>query len=281
MTNRRSFITGVAGLAAATAIPNVFAQAAAATGSTEPTLARVQRTKTLRIGAVRGAAPYYNKDLASGEWGGFMIDFAKSLAASLNVKLDITETTWGNSVLDLQTHKIDLFFGMNPTPARREVIGFTEPLFLNAFTVVSKKEFKTWADLNKPEVKIAVDIGSSHDQMISRVCPNATIVRLEKADDATLALQTGRVDAQVLVWLLALNILKKNPALGKMYVPQPLEATSTNIGVPKEEDKAWVETINKWIAAERAAGKIKPTVLGNLQKLSAVKPEDVPAQIPL
>ncbi len=281
MTNRRSFITGVAGLAAATAIPNVFAQAAAATGSTEPTLARVQRTKTLRIGAVRGAAPYYNKDLASGEWGGFMIDFAKSLAASLNVKLDITETTWGNSVLDLQTHKIDLFFGMNPTPARREVIGFTEPLFLNAFTVVSKKEFKTWADLNKPEVKIAVDIGSSHDQMISRVCPNATIVRLEKADDATLALQTGRVDAQVLVWLLALNILKKNPALGKMYVPQPLEATSTNIGVPKEEDKAWVETINKWIAAERASGKIKPTVLGNLQKLSGVKPEDVPAQIPL
>ena len=241
----------------------------------------MQRTKTLRIGAVRGAAPYYNKDLASGEWGGFMIDFAKSLAASLNVKLDITETTWGNSVLDLQTHKIDLFFGMNPTPARREVIGFTEPLFLNAFTVVSKKEFKTWADLNKPEVKIAVDIGSSHDQMISRVCPNATIVRLEKADDATLALQTGRVDAQVLVWLLALNILKKNPALGKMYVPQPLEATSTNIGVPKEEDKAWVETINKWIAAERAAGKIKPTVLGNLQKLSGVKPEDVPAQIPL
>lgn len=281
MTNRRSFITGVAGLAAATAIPNVFAQAAAATGSTEPTLARVQRTKTLRIGAVRGAAPYYNKDLASGEWGGFMIDFAKSLAASLNVKLDITETTWGNSVLDLQTHKIDLFFGMNPTPARREVINFSEPLFLNAFTVVSKKDYKTWADLNKPEVKIAVDIGSSHDQMISRVCPNATIVRLEKADDATLALQTGRVDAQVLVWLLALNILKKNPSLGKMTVPQPLEATSTNIGVPKEESKAWVETINKWIAAERAAGKIKPTVLGNLEKLSGVKPEDVPAQIPL
>ena len=281
MTNRRSFITSVAGIAAASALPNVFAQAAAATGSTEPTLARVQRTKTLRIGAVRGAAPYYNKDLASGEWNGFMIDFAKSLAASLNVKLEINETTWGNSVLDLQTHKIDLFFGMNPTPARREVIGFTEPLFLNAFTVVAKKEFKSWADLNKPEVKIAVDIGSSHDQMISRVCPNATIVRLEKADDATLALQTGRVDAQVLVWLLALNILKKNPSLGKMYVPMPLEATSTNIGVPKEEDKAWVETINKWIVAERTAGKIKPTVLGNLQKLSGVKPEDVPPQIPL
>ena len=111
--------------------------------------------------------------------------------------------------------------------------------------------------------------------------PNATIVRLEKADDATLALQTGRVDVQVLVWLLALNVLKKNPSLGTMIVPMPLEATSTNIAVPKEDDKAWLETINKWIEAERAAGKIKTTVLQNLQKLSGVRPEDVPPQIPL
>lgn len=117
--------------------------------------------------------------------------------------------------------------------------------------------------------------------MISRVCPKATIVRLEKADDATLALQTGRVDVQVLVWLLALNVLKKNPSLGTMIVPMPLEATSTNIGVPKEDDKAWLEYINKWIVQERAAGKVKSTVLQNLQKLSGVRPEDVPPQIPL
>src|SRR5450830_1312420 len=278
MPNRRHFITNIAGLAAASAVPFAFAQSAG-----ESTMARIKRTKVLRIGGVRGQAPYYNKDLVSGEWVGFMIDFAKSLAASLDVKLEVLETTWGNSVLDLQTRKIDVFFGMNPTPVRREAVGFSEPLFNNAFTVVAKKGFtpKTWAELNNPNVKIGVDIGSSHDQMISRVCPNATIVRLEKADDATLALQTGRVDVQVLVWLLALNVLKKNPSLGTMIVPMPLEATSTNIGVPKEDDKAWLEYVNKWIVQERAAGKIKATVLENLQKLSGVRPEDVPPQIPL
>src|SRR5450830_490977 len=280
MQNRRRFITNVAGLAAASYLPGAFAQSAPAG---ESTFARIKRTKTLRIGGIRGQAPYYNKDLVTGEWVGFMIDFAKSVAASLNVKLEILETTWGNSVLDLQTRKIDIFFGLNPTPVRREAVGFSEPLFRNAFTVVAKKGFtpKTWEELNNPGVKIAVDIGSSHDQMISRVCPNATIVRLEKADDATLALQTGRVDVQVLVWLLALNVLKKSPGLGTMIVPMPLEATSTNIAVPKEDDKAWLETINKWIEQERAAGKIKTTVLQNLQKLSGVRPEDVPPQIPL
>ncbi len=278
MPNRRHFITNIAGLAAASAVPFAFAQSAG-----ESTMARIKRTKVLRIGGVRGQAPYYNKDLVSGEWVGFMIDFAKSLAASLDVKLEVLETTWGNSVLDLQTRKIDVFFGMNPTPVRREAVGFSEPLFNNAFTVVAKKGFtpKTWAELNNPNVKIGVDIGSSHDQMISRVCPNATIVRLEKADDATLALQTGRVDVQVLVWLLALNVLKKNPSLGTMIVPMPLEATSTNIAVPKEDDKAWLEFINKWIVQERNAGKIKTTVLQNLQKLSGVDPKDVPPQIPL
>lgn len=282
MHNRRRFIAHGVTLAALGAgyLPGAFAQT---TAGGESTYARIKRTKVLRIGAVRGQAPYYNKDLVSGEWVGFMIDFAKSLAASLGVKLEVQETTWGNSVLDLQAHKIDVFFGLNPTPVRRETVGFSEPLFNNAFTIVAKKGFapKTWAELNNPGVKIGVDIGSSHDQMITRVCPNATIVRLEKADDATLALQTGRVDCQVLVWLLALNVLKKNPSLGSMIVPMPLEATSTNIGVPKEDDKAWLDTVNKWIAQERAAGKIKVTVLDNLQKLSGVRPEDVPPQIPL
>jgi len=81
--------------------------------------------------------------------------------------------------------------------------------------------------------------------------------------------------------LLALNVLKKNPSLGTMIVPMPLEATSTNIAVPKEDDKAWLEFINKWIVQERNAGKIKTTVLQNLQKLSGVDPKDVPPQIPL
>ena len=65
MQNRRKFIANVAGLAAAGYLPGAFAQSAPAG---ETTFARIKRTKVLRIGGVRGQAPYYNKDLASGEW---------------------------------------------------------------------------------------------------------------------------------------------------------------------------------------------------------------------
>lgn len=283
MSNRRHFMTLLAASAAATGaglLPaHVLAQAA---GAVESAWARVQRTKTLRIGAVNGAAPYYHKALGSNEWQGFMIDFAQSFATSLGVKLVITETTWGNSVLDLQSNKIDVFFGINPTPARAEVIDFSDPLFSNAFVFVARKglEVKTWADVNKPEIRIAVDLGSSHDQAVTKLAPQATIIRLEKAADATLAVQSGRADLQVLVPVLALTVVSKNPSIGRVIVPTPIESTTTTIGLRKESNPDMREAVNKWIAQERAADKVRPVVLRNLEKLSGVKPEQVPAELP-
>jgi polar amino acid transport system substrate-binding protein len=275
MKNRRQFIANVA---AAAGLTSLALEPAWAQDSSESTWARINRTKTLRIGAVGGAAPYYQKDLATGEWQGFMIDFAKSLAASLNVKLDINETTWGNAVLDLQANKLDVFFGLNPTPQRMLVVDFSDPLFNNAFVLLARQGFSpaTWAELNDPNVKIAVDIGSSHDQMVTKTCPKAQIIRLEKSADASLAVQTGRADAQVLVTVLALTVVSKNPAIGHVVLPTPVQATTTNLGFRKETDRTWVEYVDKWIAQTRAGGKVKDVVLANLQKLSGVRPEQIP-----
>jgi polar amino acid transport system substrate-binding protein len=277
MTNRRQFIASVG----AASVASGWAGQALAQVEAESAWARIHRTKVLRIGAVAGAAPYYHKDLASGEWQGFMIDFAKSLAGSLNAKLDINETTWGNSVLDLQSNKIDVFFGLNPTPARALVVDFSDPLFNNAFVLVARKGFspKTWEELNKPDVKVAVDIGSSHDQMVTKTLPNAQIIRLEKAADATLAVQTGRADCQVLAVVLALTVISKNPTVGHIVLPTPTQATTTNLGFRKEPDRQWVEYVNKWIAQTRASGKVKQVVLANMQALSGVKPDQVPTEI--
>ncbi|MBV9889362.1 MAG: transporter substrate-binding domain-containing protein [Rhizobacter sp.] len=276
MTNRRQFIATMC----ATSFTSFAVEGSSAQGDgTESAWSRIHRTKTLRIGAVGGAAPYYQKDLASGEWQGFMIDFAKSLASNLDVKLDISETTWGNAVLDLQSNKLDVFFGLNPTPARMLVVDFSDPLFNNAFVLLARKDFNpaTWAELNDANVRIAVDIGSSHDQMVSKTCPKAQIIRLEKSADASLAVQTGRADAQVLVTVLALTVVSKNPSIGHVVLPTPVQATTTNLGFRKEADHTWVEYVNKWIAQTRASGKVKDVVLANLQKLSGVRPEQIPA----
>lgn len=251
-----------------------FAKTALAANSLE----RVKSSGVLRIGAVADGAPYYQKSLVNGTWRGFYIDICQKLADDLGVKLAITETTWGNSVLDLQAEKIDVFFGLNVTPERQKVIDFSGPVFNNAFTLVVRKGVpgKSWEDFNKPEMRIAVDAGSSHDSAVTRHAPKAEVARLKTASDATAALQAGRADAQCLVLILALSLLAKNSSIGELVLPTPLDSSTSNAGFRREDDQTWREYVSKWIVANRDSGFIKGAIVKNMA-LVGVKESDFPS----
>jgi polar amino acid transport system substrate-binding protein len=170
--------------------------------------------RVVRVGAVGGQAPYCTRDLASGEWRGCIPEFGRDLAKALDAKAAFVETNWDNAVLDLQADKVAICFGLNPTPQRALAIDFTHPLFNNLFTLNARLGFRkaTWDAMNVPAVRVALEIGTSYDQAISETCPKATFVRPKSNNEATLAVQTGKADCQVLVALLALSALKRNPA---------------------------------------------------------------------
>lgn len=271
--DRRQFNKLVAVGAGSAAAGLLTSTGAWAAGSLE----RVKSSGTLRIGAVADGAPYYQKVVTDGSWRGFYVDICKKLADDLGVKLSILETTWGNSVLDLQADKIDVFFGLNPTPERQKVIDFSGPVFKNAFTMVTKKGLgaKSWADFNKPEMRIAVDIGSSHDAAVTRLAPLAEITRLKTASDATAALQAGRVDAQCLVLILSLSLRAKNAAIGEVVMPTPGDFTTSNAGFKREADQSWREFVDGWISKERDGGFVKTAIVKNME-LVGVKESDFP-----
>lgn len=283
MVSRRNLVTA-AGVAAvglgAVAASATAAMAQAPAGETA--FERIRRTKKLRIGAVAGAAPYYNKDINSGQWGGFYIDLSKALAEELEVELEITETTWGNSVLDLQSGKTDIFFGLNPTPKRALVVDFSVPVFNNAFTMIAKKGLgkKTWDEFNNPAVRIAVDAGSSQDQVATRLCPKAQILRFKAVDEAAAAVMTGRADAQCIVMMLSMTMLKKNPGLGELVVPTPVFATTSNAGFRREADKTWRDYVNTWLDFNRGLGLIRQVIVKNMESVGITE-ADMPAGVSL
>ena len=244
-------------------------------------MARVKRTGRLRLGAINGATPYFNKDLATGEWKGFCADFGRDMAKYMRAEVEWVETTWGNAVLDVQTNKIDAQLAMAPTPQRREVVDFSNPLYNNINTVVARKglEFQRWEDLNKPEIRIAVDVGSSHDQLVTRILPKATVLRFETSAAATMALQSGRVDCQVLVVLLSTALLVKLPDLGHIVFPTPDEMAPTNVGIRKQSDRAFTNAVNAWLDDSRKAGRIRDAIVSNMQTLAHVPPNAFPPQL--
>jgi polar amino acid transport system substrate-binding protein len=259
----------------------ILAFGAASAQDAETSLARVQRTKVLRLGAIAGAIPYFAKDLATSKWEGFGPDFGESLARSLGAKVEYVETTWGNAVLDLQANKIDAMFGMAPTPQRMEVVNFSDTLFENTYTVVCKAGVpqKSWEQLNSPDMKIVVDVGSSHDQLATRLLPKADVTRLENSGAATMSLQTGRSDCQILVVLLAQPLLAKRASIGTMYIPQPVYTAPVSIGLRKDTDPGMQKAVNAWLKEYRARGEVRGVILKNMEKLAGVPATAFPAEI--
>jgi polar amino acid transport system substrate-binding protein len=279
MVTRREVasIFGLGAVDAATMAGGVKAETAPEAATT---FERVRRTKKLRIAAIVGTEPYYHKDLATGQWSGFCVSMAQDLAKALEAELEIVESTWGNSVLDLQSNKIDIMFGLSPTPSRALVVEFTRPIMNNTFTIIAKPSFeaKNWADLNKPSVKVAVDIGSTHDLFARRTLPNATLVALKTPDEAMLAAQSGRADCVIQVVMLSLVTVKKNPNVGRILIPAPLSQQPTCCGVRVDPDQRFRSFVDNWLDYNRALGSIRSWITENLA-LVGVKPEDVPPEV--
>src|SRR5271154_7239573 len=222
------------------ALASAVASPASAEAAADNTLDRIRADKTLRIAVLPGELPYFNKDLATGTWSGFSIDMANDIAKLLDVKLDYTESTYGNSILDLQANKVDLGFALNPTPQRALVVDFTSLVFPHPFGAMLKKglDAKTWGDINKPEVKIAVDVGSANEAVARRFAPNATIKSMKSRDEVMLEMASGRVDVVVNALVLGLTAIAKNPSLGTYKILQsPAVTVASGCAVRREPDK--------------------------------------------
>lgn len=283
MVTRRE-IGSLVGLGAAAAIiadsaghQAVAQTAPAAPASGETTFAQIRRTRKLRIAGIVGTEPYYHKDIATGQWSGFCVSMATDLAKSLEAEVEIIESSWGNSVLDLQANKIDIMFGLSPTPSRALIVEFTRPIMNNTFTIIAKSGFEptSWEDLNKPEVRVAVDIGSTHDLFARRTLPKATLVALKSPDDAVLAVQSGRAECLIQVAMLSLVTVKKNTKVGKVIIPTPVVAQPTCCGVRIDGDSRFRTYVDNWLEYNRSLRALREWIVSSLS-LVGIQEQDIP-----
>jgi polar amino acid transport system substrate-binding protein len=279
--DRREALRYALAIGSGAALASALASPASAEAAADNTLERVRSSKVMRIAVLPGELPYFNKDLASGTWSGMCIEMANDLAKLLDVKLEYTESTYGNSILDLQSNKIDVGFALNPTPQRALVVDFCGAVFNHPFGAMLRKglEAKTWADINKPEVKIAVDAGSANEAVARRFASNATIKSLRSRDEVMLEMSSGRVECVVNALVLGLTAIAKNPNLGTYKILQsPSVAIPSSMGVRREPDKTWRDFLATWIDYNRGIGQMREWFIKGLS-LSGVKAEDVPVEL--
>ncbi len=269
------------GAAAALLPAGAMIGSAQAQPANEVTFDRIRRTSTLRIAALPGELPYFQKDLTTGEWGGACIDMAKDIAKVFDAKLEYVEATYGTSVLDLQSNKVDLAFALNPTPQRALSIGFAHAAIVHPIGAVVRNGLNptTWDDINKPDIRIVYDIGSLHEVVAKRYCPKAQLTGYQTRDQCTLAMSSGRADVHVLAAILGLAALGKNPQLGHYaMLTNPLVALPSCIAIQREPDTRFMDVINAWIDFNRGTAQIREWLLDGLGKFG-VSRDQIPASL--
>jgi polar amino acid transport system substrate-binding protein len=269
---------GAATISTVAATGTAAAQTYASSGP-EATFDRIRRTGVLRIAALPGELPFFHKDLSTGEWSGVAIDMAMSISSTLGAKLEYIESTYANSVLDLQANKIDLAFALNPTPQRALAIGFTRAYYMHPFGYVARRGFtaKTWDDLNKPEIRVVSLIGSLTDVLLARYAPKAQVIGAKQGDDAILLMQAGRADCVMYALIQALSVSARAPMLEQVTLLQgPYVALPSAMGVQMESDRRWRDFLNSWTDYNNGTRQVGAWMRHGLLQMG-VKPESIPS----
>ncbi len=237
MTMSPSDRRGLLGLGAATAALAATPAAAQGAGGS---LQRIRDRGEFRIGTP-ATEPWFFKDQRSGEWHGIGWGVGVALAQVLGVRPVAVETTWGTAAAGLQTDQFDVLFCMDATPERALALDFpSQAMFYYAQAALLKDGLaaRTWEDLNKPELRLGVILGTSPDRDLTARMNRAQIERFPNGDEAAAAFQAGRVDALSL-FHPALVLLRNRLRRGTIVLPEPIRMSATSAGVRRDPDKSF------------------------------------------
>ena len=225
---RRIVVQGIAGSLAV----GIMALAPAARAEQPDTLLQqIKQRGTIQV--CDGAYPPYNvKDPKTGEWQGLDDDIAAALGTALGVKVEHVDTSFSTLIPSLATRKCDLSIAATYiTPARAEQVLFTRSFAAETKTIFvpENSTAKTYGDIDKEGVTIAVRAGTAEETYAKRFFKHATVKTL--TSDATqphlLEVATGRADAAFAgnigsrIFIKQNSNLKLRPLGDKLLDPTP------------------------------------------------------------
>lgn len=276
--SRRAVLAAGAGLLAGMASP-----ARAATSSWQAIMER----GTVRFGVMPSHGPYH--DLQDGKWVGFAIQMGHDCMAALGeamkkpLRAEYVETSLATVILDLQSDKLDLYFGLTASAERRRAVTLFGPIYELPECAINGRGFNPgdkWSDYDKKSVSVAVVMGSTDEQAAQKMLPNADVRSLKSTAEAILDVQSGNSKAMINTLLSGMMAKKQTPNLGNPVVLQPLVSQPSTGGTRKDGDGRFGAFLDDWAKTYRASGRSKAVIL-EAMKHFGLDTSDLPASLQL
>jgi len=129
---------------------------------------------------------------------GIDIDNARDLATELRVRVEFVDSSFARLIDDVVGDQCDIaMFAIGITPARQEKLRFTQPHLASdifAITTKSNRRIKTWADIDRSGMVVAVAKGTLHEPVMRAKLKQAELLVVDTPAAREQEVQSGRAD---------------------------------------------------------------------------------------
>ncbi|POU74422.1 cysteine ABC transporter substrate-binding protein [Leclercia sp. LSNIH6] len=199
-------------------------------------LADIKAAGVVKVATFDANPPFGSVDAKSHELVGYDVDFAKALAKSLGVKLELVATNPANRIPLLQSGKADLIVAdITITPERAQVIDFSTPYFVTGqqFLVPAKGADKLEA---YSKARIGAVKGTTGEQALHQRFPQSRVLSYDDIPLALTALRNDNVQAITQDSTILAGLLAQAPDKANFKIlPDLLSKEEIGVGVKKGE----------------------------------------------
>lgn len=220
-------------------------------------LHRILENGVLRVGTTGDFNPMSFRDPATNEYVGFDIDVAKALAKDMEVEIEFVPTDWKTLINGILADKYDISTSASLNMQRAKVAGFSEAyVSFGTVPMTLKKnlaKFDGWASINKPDVSVAVTLGTVFEGQAKEYFPDAKIVAVEAPARDYQEVLANRAEVSITSNVEAASLMQNYPELTVIPIDQ---ARSRRPGafLLAQDDQVWINFVNHWIDLMHAQG---------------------------
>ncbi|MDX9700323.1 MAG: ABC transporter substrate-binding protein [Rhodocyclaceae bacterium] len=221
--------------------------------------------KVLQSGEVRVCVwpDYYGisfRNPKSGALVGIDVDMAGELARDLGVRLNFVESSFARLIEDVTRDHCDVaMFAIGVTPQRQQALRFTRPHLVSdiyAVTTRSNRRIRSWDDIDRPGVVVAVARGTLHEPVMREKLQQATLEVLDTPHAREQAVASGRADVFMSDYPYSRRMLDNADWARLVAPPQAYHLTPYAYALAPGDD-AWFERLEDFVRTVKQDGRLR------------------------
>lgn len=186
-------------------------------------------------------------------------DLAKELAKDLHVSLEYVESSFATLLEDVNTNRCDIaMFAIGNTPQRAQKVRFTTPHLssdIYAITTKSNQKIKSWEDIDKKGVVLAVAKGTYHEPVMKSKLKNGELLVVNNYHAREQEVKAGRADVFMTDYPFGKRMLAQTN-WAKLIVPSSTYHLTEYAWVMNYGDDKWYNRVEKFIKDIKQDGRL-------------------------